>query len=198
MSLSTLVIISVIICVYRSLSPASPTSVSSSVMSSASVSSRTPPSGGHQGDSSARILPHPQHSISEAISNISSPDYQDQGVDMFNGRECMEVSDPSDSDSTILVSEPCNKRVKSSQGGNIPYMTSSNPDSRQYDNSQYTDQSVDHRIVIQVKGPDKQDRLSGGDKISPTSLRNSPSRGINGDPNQLESQLYNVSNWCWL
>jgi len=87
-------------------------------------------------------------SLSEAISNISSPDYQDQD-DMFEtGRECprMELSDPSDSDSTILVSEPCHKRAKS--------------------NSSYSDHGSDvtlngdhnneHRIVIQVRGPDKQ------------------------------------------
>lgn len=151
-------------------------------MSSASASSRTPPSGGHHGDVSSRILPQPHHSISEAVSNISSPDYQDQGVDMFNGRECMEVSDPSDSDSTILVSEPCNKRVKTSQGGNLPYMTSSNPgsesNSRSFENQQNSDQNLDHRIVIQVKGPEKHDRFSCGDNNS-SCARNSPAKGSN-------------------
>lgn len=74
-------------------------------------------------------------SLSEAVSNISSPDYQDQD-DMFEaGRDCprMELSDPSDSDSTILASEPSHKRAK--------------PDALNGDN--------DYRIVIQVKGPDK-------------------------------------------
>ncbi|XP_077290686.1 PH and SEC7 domain-containing protein-like isoform X2 [Arctopsyche grandis] len=171
----------------RSLSPASPTSVSSSVMSSASASSRTPPSSGHHGDTSSRVLPQPHHSISEAVSNISSPDYQDQGVDMFNGRECMEVSDPSDSDSTILVSEPCNKRVKTSQGGNVPYMTSSNPggpdcNPRHYENQHNSDQNLDHRIVIQVKGPEKHDRNHSGDSNSSFCARNSPNKGSsNGD-----------------
>uniref|UniRef100_A0A182SSE7 SEC7 domain-containing protein n=1 Tax=Anopheles maculatus TaxID=74869 RepID=A0A182SSE7_9DIPT len=62
-------------------SPASPTSVSSSVMSS---------SGG----------------VSEAVSNISSPDYQDEH-DLLSTKDlmAMAISDPSDSDSTILISE---------------------------------------------------------------------------------------------
>ncbi|XP_008198766.1 PH and SEC7 domain-containing protein isoform X1 [Tribolium castaneum] len=102
-------------------SPASPTSVSSSVMSSQSGSRRLPytPTGG--------VAPPPptngDFSVSEAISNISSPDYHDD--DSMGIRDCvMEISDHSDSDSTLLVSEP-----------------------RQRQNS-------DHRIVIQVKGPD--------------------------------------------
>lgn len=106
---------------------------------------------------------------------------------MFNGRECMEVSDPSDSDSTILVSEPCNKRVKTSQGGNVPYMTSSNPggpecNPRHYENQHNSDQNLDHRIVIQVKGPDKHDRTHSGDSNSSFCARNSPNKGSsNGD-----------------
>lgn len=87
-------------------------------------------------------------SLSEAVSNISSPDYQDQD-DMFEtGRECprMELSDPSDSDSTILVSEPCHKRAKSNSS---------------YSNDHGSDVTLngdnnDYRIVIQVKGADKQ------------------------------------------
>lgn len=47
----------------------------------------------------------------------------------------MMVSDPSDSDSTILASEPPQRRLKTN-----------NPQ----------DSSGDHRIVIQVKGPDKE------------------------------------------
>lgn len=109
----------------------------------------------------------------------------------------MEVSDPSDSDSTILVSEPCNKRVKCGQGGNPPYMTSSNPtlESNSRQNSDNSD-SQDHRIVIQVKGPDKQDRMTNGD--SPLAGRNNPnSKGNtqNGDTGQHtpESHGYHVS-----
>ncbi|XP_050669549.1 PH and SEC7 domain-containing protein isoform X3 [Leptidea sinapis] len=119
----------------RSSSPASPTTASWSALSP------------HR-----HLAPHHHRtlngdmSLSEAVSNISSPDFQDQD-DMFEaGRECprMELSDPSDSDSTILVSEPCHKRAKS--------------------NSTVSDHSSDvtlnggdkdYRIVIQVKGPDK-------------------------------------------
>ncbi|XP_044756583.1 PH and SEC7 domain-containing protein isoform X1 [Coccinella septempunctata] len=106
----------------HSESPASPTSVSSSVMSSHSGSRKLPYS----------LNNLPLHSVndasmSEAISNISSPDYHDD--DSMGIRDCiMEISDPSDSDSTLLVSEPYQRR-------------------RGSDN--------DHRIVIQVKGPDK-------------------------------------------
>lgn len=60
----------------------------------------------------------------------------------------MEISDHSDSDSTLLVSEPRQRHVRvhsSSTSG---------------DNSE-------HRIVIQVRGPDKDRlRLSGDGKLS--------------------------------
>ncbi|XP_048479248.1 PH and SEC7 domain-containing protein [Plutella xylostella] len=124
----------------RSSSPASPTSVSSSVMSSRATPPQprpAPPPRPNNGDMS----------LSEAVSNISSPDYQDQDDIFDTGRECprMELSDPSDSDSTILVSEPCHKRVKSNSS---------------YSNGHGSDVTLngdnnDYRIVIQVKGPDK-------------------------------------------
>lgn len=76
--------------------------------------------------------------MSEAISNISSPDYHDD--DSMGIRDCiMEISDPSDSDSTLLVSEPYQRHHRGSDN--------------------------DHRIVIQVKGPDKtcfRDKSSDG------------------------------------
>ncbi|XP_063532845.1 PH and SEC7 domain-containing protein [Cydia strobilella] len=127
----------------RSSSPASPTSASSSAMSSRA----TPPHRAHQHQHQPHINHRPLNgdmSLSEAVSNISSPDYQDQD-DMFEtGRECprMELSDPSDSDSTILVSEPCHKRAKSNSNDHGSDVTLNG------DNN-------DYRIVIQVKGPDK-------------------------------------------
>ena len=131
----------------RSLSPASPTSVSSSVMSSNSGSRRFPlpvvpgaqlgPSG--EGTSPAGF--HPTNgdlSQSEAISNMSSPDYNDEEtMDILSARDIMMVSDPSDSDSTILASEPPQRRLKSGS----------------YSASQ---ESSEYRIVIQVKGPEKE------------------------------------------
>lgn len=106
-------------------SPTSPTSISSSLMSSPSDRRRI--KGSHRASS------HPTSSHS----NISSPDFQDMADSdfLFNSRE-LEVSDPSDSDSTILASEPkIRKRTIKEQYA-------------------YDPQS-DHRIVIQVKGPDK-------------------------------------------
>lgn len=125
----------------RSLSPASPTSVSSSVMSSNSGSRRFPPVQATPGVSGASTTPggflpaNGDLSQSEAISNMSSPDYNDEEtMDILSARDIMMVSDPSDSDSTILASEPPQRRLKV------------NPQ----------DSSGDHRIVIQVKGLDKE------------------------------------------
>uniref|UniRef100_A0A1L8DVH4 PH and SEC7 domain-containing protein 4 n=1 Tax=Nyssomyia neivai TaxID=330878 RepID=A0A1L8DVH4_9DIPT len=88
--------------------PASPTSVSSSVMSSNSSSK------GEKSAPNARLDPHQHvlgppngdHSVSEAVSNISSPDYQDED-NLLSSKDmaAMAISDPSDSDSTILVSD---------------------------------------------------------------------------------------------
>lgn len=67
-------------------------------------------------------------SVSEvsAVSNISSPDYQDE---QFSARELCVISDPSDSDSTILASE-----------------------------KQYSDVEPGNKIVIQVAGMDANNR----------------------------------------
>ncbi|RZC38863.1 Sec7 and/or PH 9 domain containing protein, partial [Asbolus verrucosus] len=127
-------------------SPASPTSVSSSVMSSQSGSRRLP-----------CVAPPPPAngdcSVSEAVSNISSPDYHDD--DSMGIRDCvMEISDHSDSDSTLLVSEP-----------------------RRGD--------ADHRIVIQVKGPDK-DHVKDRGKAAccDTNVKN----------NRIDTTGYQISN----
>lgn len=146
----------------RSLSPASPTSVSSSVMSSNSGSRRFPPgqsatattvagigaivtstmSSIGDGVASAITGHHPANgdlSQSEAISNMSSPDYNDEEtMDILSARDIMMVSDPSDSDSTILASEPPQRRRKTAASGYPPGQDTN-----------------EHRIVIQVKGPEK-------------------------------------------
>ncbi|XP_050509726.1 PH and SEC7 domain-containing protein isoform X2 [Diabrotica virgifera virgifera] len=131
---------------HSSGSPASPTSVSSSVMSSHSGSKRTPY--GLSNGPMGQLPGGGDYSVSEAVSNISSPDYHDD--DIVGLRDCvMEISDHSDSDSTLLVSEPRQRHVRvhnsSSTGGNSD--------------------SSDHRIVIQVKGPDK-DRNRQSDSMS--------------------------------
>ncbi|XP_033214100.1 PH and SEC7 domain-containing protein 2 isoform X2 [Belonocnema kinseyi] len=160
----------------RSLSPASPTSVSSSVMSSNSESRRFPlpvvPGavvqlglGSGEGTSPGGL--HPTNgdlSQSEAISNMSSPDYNDEEtMDILSARDIMMVSDPSDSDSTILASEPPQRRLKSGS----------------YSASQ---ESSEYRIVIQVKGPDKE----GARNSSPRQNRRraNSSNGEIQQPNQ--------------
>lgn len=161
----------------RSSSPASPTSASSSVMSSRA----TPP---HR----HIAVPHHHHklngdmSLSEAVSNISSPDYQDQD-DMFEtGRECprMELSDPSDSDSTILVSEPCHKRAKSN---------SSYSNEHGSDVTLNGDHSNDYRIVIQVKGPDKQNS-NNTENVNNNNNSNYTQNGKENGHNSPENQGY--------
>lgn len=121
-------------------------------------------------------------SLSEAVSNISSPDYQDQD-DMFDtGRECprMELSDPSDSDSTILVSEPCHKRAKS----NSTYSDHGS------DVTLNGDHSKDYRIVIQVKGPEKQNANSN-DSVN-NNNSNYAQNGKENGHNSPENQGYQV------
>ncbi|XP_033343757.1 PH and SEC7 domain-containing protein 2 isoform X9 [Bombus vosnesenskii] len=87
-------------------------------------------------------------SQSEAISNMSSPDYNDEEtMDILSARDIMMVSDPSDSDSTILASEPPQRRLKAAAAAaSVP------PASNAYTPAQ---ENTEHRIVIQVKGPDK-------------------------------------------
>ncbi|XP_070491117.1 PH and SEC7 domain-containing protein isoform X2 [Chironomus tepperi] len=87
-------------------SPASPTSVSSSVMSSSG--SKGNGLGNLCGQNIMFLSGGDQsHSVSEAISNISSPDYQDEH-DLLSTRDlsaAMAISDPSDSDSTLIVDQ---------------------------------------------------------------------------------------------
>lgn len=85
-------------------SPASPTSVSSSVMSSSGSKGNGLSHTANGGIPGLMFLSGEQ-SVSEAISNISSPDYQDEH-DLLSTRDLsavMAISDPSDSDSTLIV-----------------------------------------------------------------------------------------------
>ncbi|XP_039749379.1 PH and SEC7 domain-containing protein isoform X4 [Pararge aegeria] len=160
----------------RSSSPLSPTSASWSALSP------------HR----PALPPHHHRlngdmSLSEAVSNISSPDYQDQD-DMFDtGRECprMELSDPSDSDSTILVSEPCHKRAKS----NSSY-------SEHGSDVTLNGDSKDYRIVIQVKGPEK--NANANDNVnnnnnSTNYAQNGKENGHNSPENQGYQELGSCS-----
>lgn len=167
----------------RSLSPTSPTSVSSSVMSSNSGSRRFPPpvptgttpsALGPSGDGTASSASglHPTNgdlSQSEAISNMSSPDYNDEEtMDILSARDIMMVSDPSDSDSTILASEPPQRRLKAAAAATVQQT------SNVYASAQ---ENTEHRIVIQVKGPDKDIAVARN-----TSPRQNRRRGNLGNP----------------
>ncbi len=107
----------------------SPTSVSSSVMSSS----------GNEGNSStndnrANVSTHnisllsnggcggeKSASVSDAISNISSPDYQDEN-DLLSTRDlsgAMVITEPSDSDSTLIVDQV--KSISKQKEREFPY-----------------------------------------------------------------------------
>lgn len=156
----------------RSLSPASPTSVSSSVMSSNSSSRKVPvlvagAAPGPAGDSMSYLQqPNGDLSQSEAISNISSPDFQEEEtLDILSARDMMELSDPSDSDSTLLVSDrtPAVTAMNNSNVQQLHHLNNiknQNPSSLSSDGAHLHSNvvgqgSAEHRIVIQVKGPDK-------------------------------------------
>lgn len=86
-------------------SPASPTSVSSSVMSSSGSKGNNLSHAAANGGLHGLMFLSGEQSVSEAISNISSPDYQDEH-DLLSTRDlsaAMAISDPSDSDSTLIV-----------------------------------------------------------------------------------------------
>lgn len=95
-------------------SPASPTSVSSSVMSSSGSKGNGLSHTANGGVNGVMFLSSEQ-SVSEAISNISSPDYHDEH-DLLSARDlsaAMAISDPSDSDSTLIVDNlKCDKDHK--------------------------------------------------------------------------------------
>lgn len=125
----------------RSDSPASPTSVSSSIMSSNSGSKGA---ANHvTGTLQSLMCPvngTTDQSVSEAVSNISSPDYQDDD-NLLSSKDMagMAISDPSDSDSTILVSDA----------------------SHQHHRNVHHREDREHKIVIKVRGVENQMNLQG-------------------------------------
>ncbi|XP_065222830.1 PH and SEC7 domain-containing protein isoform X2 [Planococcus citri] len=131
----------------HSISPPSPTSVSSSVMSSMSSSTdrkRHPVINSNNNSIDLSQL--------EALSNISSPDYQEETSDMLNSHDIgMEVTDPSDSDSTLLVSEPKIRKLNKCVGND-------GPDPVGGMCSKYLTNEKNHRVVVQVKGAPERER----------------------------------------
>lgn len=100
-------------------------------------------------------------SASEAVSNISSPDYQEEiTLDILSGRDMlMEISDPSDSDSTILVSDPLSgsqKKVNSESNARVAAKNGKSKGKVKSNGKVNCDVagSEEHKIVIQVKGPE--------------------------------------------
>jgi len=98
-------------------------------------------------------------SVSEAISNISSPDYQDDD-NLLSSRDIlggMVLSDPSDSDSTILVSDAAaHQRQQLKQQLRAQQQQQRE---RERDRDRDREQS-EHKVVIQVRGLDS--NSSGG------------------------------------
>ncbi|KAH8332706.1 hypothetical protein KR074_009261, partial [Drosophila pseudoananassae] len=96
-------------------------------------------------------------SVSEAISNISSPDYQDDD-NLLSSRDIlggMVLSDPSDSDSTILVSDAAAlQRQQMKQ-----QLRAQQQREKEWDRDR--DQS-EHKVVIQVRGLDSNHSNSSG------------------------------------
>ncbi|KRK04074.1 uncharacterized protein Dyak_GE10315, isoform F [Drosophila yakuba] len=186
-------------------SPASPTSVSSSVMSSSGSkgalglgsSSNGPMAAVQQQQQQQRDqggqVAHPpsgipgllscpgggpgnngggggnnDQSVSEAISNISSPDYQDDD-NLLSSRDIlggMVLSDPSDSDSTILVSDAAaQQRQQLKQQLRAQQQQQRE---RERDRDRDREQS-EHKVVIQVRGLDS--NSSGGGSVNCTNGR---------------------------
>ncbi|XP_011498083.1 PREDICTED: PH and SEC7 domain-containing protein 2 isoform X2 [Ceratosolen solmsi marchali] len=169
----------------RSLSPASPTSVSSSVMSSNSDSRRFPLPA-----QSAPTYSHPpvflatngDLSQSEVFSNMSSPDYNDEEtMDILSARDIMMISDPSDSDSTILASEPPQRRVKQ-RDHQQQQQQQQHPQQQQQPQQHVQQQDEQHRIVIQVKGPEKD--IGSSRHASPRQPRRRPV-SVNSDSERM-------------
>jgi PH/SEC7 domain-containing protein len=122
---------------------------------------------GPTGDSTLYLQqPNGDLSQSEAISNISSPDFQEEEtLDILNTRDLMEVSDPSDSDSTLLVSDrtPAVTAMNNNNPQQLHHINNNknqnhspvSADGAHLHSNVVGQGSAEHRIVIQVKGPDK-------------------------------------------
>ncbi|XP_050745206.1 PH and SEC7 domain-containing protein isoform X4 [Drosophila biarmipes] len=98
-------------------------------------------------------------SVSEAISNISSPDYQDDD-NLLSSRDIlggMVLSDPSDSDSTILVSDAAAQQRQQLKQQLRAQQQQQRDRERERDRDR---EQSEHKVVIQVRGLDS--NSSGG------------------------------------
>ncbi|CAH1646997.1 unnamed protein product [Spodoptera littoralis] len=141
----------------------------------------------HASPPTPRLTPSPStpqwghESIRSSVEHIE-PGLPGPGRHVRDGRECprMELSDPSDSDSTILVSEPCHKRAKSN---------SSYSNEHGSDVTLNGDHNNDYRIVIQVKGPDKQN-ANVTENVNNNNNSNYTQNGKENGHNSPENQGY--------
>ncbi|KAH8357203.1 hypothetical protein KR084_009303, partial [Drosophila pseudotakahashii] len=100
-------------------------------------------------------------SVSEAISNISSPDYQDDD-NLLSSRDIlggMVLSDPSDSDSTILVSDAAAQQRQQLKQQLRAQQQQQRDRERERDRDR---EQSEHKVVIQVRGLDSNSSGGGG------------------------------------
>ncbi|KAH8337436.1 hypothetical protein KR059_010014, partial [Drosophila kikkawai] len=100
-------------------------------------------------------------SVSEAISNISSPDYQDDD-NLLSSRDIlggMVLSDPSDSDSTILVSDAAALQRQQLKQQLRAQQQQQRERERERDRDR---EQSEHKVVIQVRGLDSSNSSNGG------------------------------------
>lgn len=145
-------------------SPASPTSVSSSVMSSSGskgngLNHTNSANGGGGGGGQNIMFLSGEQSVSEAISNISSPDYNDEH-DLLSSRDlsaAMAISDPSDSDSTLIVDQV--KKEKEHKAV-IQLTTTMTNESSKYYAANETPKDVDEELATFTNEPNIQQSIS--------------------------------------
>ncbi|XP_016983062.1 PH and SEC7 domain-containing protein isoform X6 [Drosophila rhopaloa] len=112
-------------------------------------------------------------SVSEAISNISSPDYQDDD-NLLSSRDIlggMVLSDPSDSDSTILVSDAAALQRQQLKQQLRAQQQQQRDRDRERDRER--DQS-EHKVVIQVRGLDSNSSGGGRSEEDVVTLTDEP------------------------
>ncbi|XP_063217920.1 PH and SEC7 domain-containing protein isoform X6 [Bacillus rossius redtenbacheri] len=133
----------------RSLSPQSPTSVSSSVMSSNSSSRGGPAPSGPLG---GLLQPNGELSQSEAVSNISSPDFQEEEtLDILSTRDLMELRESED-ELTMLGDEPGfpGARATSATSATSPPASEDDSDIESLHSFHYSPKAVDIPSAVRL------------------------------------------------
>ncbi|XP_067010957.2 PH and SEC7 domain-containing protein isoform X4 [Anabrus simplex] len=142
----------------RSLSPASPTSVSSSVMSSNSSSRKLPivALSGPAGDTpycqqQQQQQPNGDLSQSEAVSNISSPDFQEEEtLDILSSRDLMEELRESEDELTTLGEDPATLAAVANKTVSPPLSSEDESDVESLHSFHYSPKAVDIPSAIRL------------------------------------------------